>query len=438
MTGPSRYNVPRQWLPFLGPKLGLATGLYHLAADPDDFDLHQVFPTVTAVARLLGHQHALNPRAGGAGTRLEDAMNRAMGELLERYAFFAYDGTSQVLLSYRELIERGCRPVPFENLVPFSREQYRSESFPYAEFTEATRAVWVEGTNLLDGLPSFVPGQLVSVSYFHSTEEIPQCFYPTSSGCAVATSVDEALLKGLLELIERDAVMIRWYARLPPPMLDLDPTDLMGEPPGLQTHRLEIRFHDLTLDGDVPVVGVTCVERTGRPCFFILSAASALDVSAAARKALVESGQGRPFVKSMASTSEALLKGAAFCDFESNLRFYAEPSNARYVEWFLQNKSLSTRKFPTAIQVKDPLKSLTALLDCCADMAVTPIAFDMTTPEMQDSGLFACRVFVPELVPLCVPSAPFLGHVRLARFIASSKQQGKFESIPEWVPHPFP
>jgi len=436
MTDRSRYNVPRQWLPFLGPKLGLAKGLYHLAADPDDFDLHQVFPTLASVGRLLGHRHELDPRAGGAGVTVEDAINRAMGELLERYAFFAYDGASRILLSYRELVERGYRSVPFENFVPFSREQYRSESFPFAEFTQATRVVWVEGTNLLDGLPSFVPGELLSLSYFSHDENLP-CFYPTSSGCAVATSVEEALLKGLLESIERDAVMIRWYARIPPPMLDLDPTDLLGVPPGLQTHNLEIRFHDLTVDGEVPVVGVTCVERTGRSCFFILSAASALHVSAAARKALVEGGQGRPFVKSMVGTSEAPLEGAVFGDFESNLRFYAEPSNARYVEWFLQNTSLSARKFPSAPDGKKPLESLRALLDRCVTMAITPIAFDMTTSEMEETGLFACRVFVPELVPLCVPSTPFLGHPRLARFIGSCKPSTS-TCIPDWVPHPFP
>lgn len=432
-----RYNVPHRWLPFLGPKLGLAKALYHLAADPDDFDLHQVFPTLTSVGRLLGHEHALDPRAGGAGIRLQDAVNRAMGELLERYAFFVYEGTSPVLLSHRELVERGYRSVPFENFVPFSPEQYRSKNFPFSEFTQTSQILWVEGTNLLDGLPSFVPAELLSLSYFSHDEKLP-CFYPTSSGCAVATSVEEALLRGLLESIERDPVMIRWYARIPPPLLDLDPTEVLGEPPGRQTHRLEIRFHDLTLDGDVPVVGVTCVERTGRSCFFILSAASALTVSAAARKALIENGQGRPFVKSIVGTSEAPLEGAAFSDFESNLRFYAEPSNARYIEWFLQNTSLSTREFSGAGDAQKPLESLRALLDRCSAMAITPIAFDMTTSEMRDAGLFACRVLVPELVPLCVPSAPFFGHPRLARFIASRGLESTFPGIPDWVPHPFP
>ena len=62
----------------------------------------------------------------------------------------------------------------------------------------------------------------------------------------------------------------------------------------------------MTVDGDVPVVGVTCIERTGRPCFFILGTAAALDhISRAARKALVEAGQGRPYLKFLANLGGA-------------------------------------------------------------------------------------------------------------------------------------
>jgi ribosomal protein S12 methylthiotransferase accessory factor len=438
MTAPSSCGIPDRWLRFLGPKLGLAKGLRCLAIDPDDFDLHHVIPVVTSLARLLGRQHAFDPRAGGAGCSLEDAINRAMGELLERYACFAYDGINRTVSSYAEMIKRGNRPIPLEYLLQFSPEQYRANGFPYVEFTEATRVEWFEGTNLLDGRASCVPGQLVSLGYRPSSEEIPPCFYPTSSGCAVATSVEEALLKGILESIERDAVMIRWYSRLPPPLLGIDPMDLLEECLGLQTQGLEIRFHDLTVDGEVPIVAVTCIERTGRRCFFLLSAACALDIPTAARKALVEVGQGRPFIKSLAGKSEAAPEDAAFNNFDSNVRFYGESSNARYAEWFVQNTSLSTRDFATAPNAKKPVESLRFLLNRCVTMGVTPIAFDMTTPEMQDTGLFACRVLVPELVPLGVPSAPFLGHPRLARFIASNKTDSVATYIPDWVPHPFP
>ena len=140
----------------------------------------------------------------------------------------------------------------------------------------------------------------------------------------------------------------------------------------------------------------------------------------------------------LVNRSAAPGRDAAFNDFDTNLRFFAEPANAKYVEWFFRNKTVSERRYSPMPDASDAAARLRALLQRCAAMSLTPIAFDMTTPEMEDHALFACRVFVPELVPLCIPSAPFLGHPRLSRFIAEAKREGLAESIPDWVPHPFP
>ena len=438
MRSRSKSAIPQQWWPFVGRKLGLAKGLSRLSVDPEDFELHHVVPKTTSFGRLLGDTRELDPRAGGAGVRLEDAINRAMGEVLERYASLAFKGTSRIVSSHRALHSRGGSVVPFEALALFSREQLVTRAFHYREFTEDTPVGWLEGTDLLSGSAIYVPGQLVSLGYIPGPGEAPTCFYSTSSGCALATSVEGAVLAGLLECFERDAMMIRWYARLPPPVLDLSGEDLLGKAMGSQTQRLEIRFHDMTLDGEVPVVGVTCVERTGRSCFFVIGAASAVDTFTAARKALVEAGQGRPFIKFLANVGEAPRAGAVFNDFDSNCRFFAEPSNSCYANWFLQNETFSKRDCSVVNCKKDPAELLSVLLDRCLGMAITPIAFDLTTPELGDHGLFACKVFVPELVPLCVPSAPFFGHPRLARFIAAAEQDGSAACIPAWVPHPFP
>ena len=436
-TGP-RHSIPRRWLPFVGRKLGMVKSLFDLTIDPDDFDLHHVFPTPTSLGSLLGRGGGFEARAGGVGIRLDDAIDRAMGELLERYASLAFDGGDRIVSSYAALRSEGRRVVPFETLVPFSREQRLAPGFPYAEFNEDTPIGWIEGINLIDGSPILMPGRLISFGYIPGRDEVSPCFYPTSSGCAAGASLAGALLSGLLESIERDAIMVRWYARLAPPLLEIEAADLLGASLGLQTDGLEVRFHDLTVDGDVPVVGVTCVERTGRPCFFLLSAATGLDVRTAARKALLEAGQGRPFIKMLVNVSPAPGRDAAFNDFDTNLRFFAEPTNAKYVEWFFRNKAVSERRYPPMPDASDAAARLRALLQRCAAMSLTPIAFDMTTPEMEDHGLSACRVFVPELVQLCIPSAPFLGHPRLARFIAAAKREGRAESIPGWVPHPFP
>jgi ribosomal protein S12 methylthiotransferase accessory factor len=432
----SQPSIPPKWLPFVGNRLGIVKRLSVLSIDPEDLGLHHVFPSTTSLARLLNDTRQFEPRAGGAGICLSDAVNRAVGELLERFASLAYEGTAKIVSSYSGLECGGVRTVPFEALTLFTREQLLIPGFPYTEFTENTPVGWFEGTDLTSDSPIYVPGQLLSLGYAPSPEEVSTCFYSTSSGCALGTSAEGALLAGLLECIERDAVMMRWYARLAPAMLDLDPKYFLGAMQ-LPSQRLEIRFHDMTVDGEVPVVGATCIERTGRPCFFILGCAAALDTLAAARKALVEAGQGRPYVKFLGSRDDPPSAADDFTDFDSNVRFFGEPSNGRYAEWFSENTCPSTRHLPVPRE-SSPAELCRLLLDRCSKMGLTPIAFDMTTPELLDSGLFVCRVFVPELVPLCVPFAPFLGHVRLARYIAESERDGLAASVPAWIPHPFP
>ncbi|MGH7156305.1 MAG: YcaO-like family protein, partial [Acetobacteraceae bacterium] len=164
--------------------MGLAKSLSALSVDPDDFDLHQVFPTATSLARLLGYAGELEPRAGGVGRRLGDAINRAMGELLERYASLACDGTGRIVSSYKELTGQDHRAIPFDALVLFSREQYQTQGFAYAEVTQDTPLGWLEGTDLTDGSSIHVPGQLVSLGYLLGPGEVGPCFYATSSGCA--------------------------------------------------------------------------------------------------------------------------------------------------------------------------------------------------------------------------------------------------------------
>jgi ribosomal protein S12 methylthiotransferase accessory factor len=430
--------LPPMWLPFFGNRMGIVKQLYSPVVDPEDFDLHHCFPTTTVVAALIGDTREFQPRAGGVGLSLQDGANRAMGECLERYASLAYDGGGRIVSSYANLERLGKRSVSFEMLTLFSREQLQAQGFSYAEFTESTQVGWFEGIDLTNGAALYVPGQLLSLGYAPSADEISPCFYATSSGCALATTAEGALLGGLLECIERDAMVMRWYARVAPPRLNFSVDELLPRTLGLPGKALEICFFDMTVDGDVPVVGVTCIERTSRPCFFVIGCAAALDTVTAARKALLEVGQGRPFIKFLANRDNAPNDGDTFNGFDSNARFYAEPTNGRYVEWFTQNASVSSRSIRPAPNSNDPTELFGLLLDRCAATGLTPIAFDMTTPELREHGLFVCRVFVPELVPLCVPAAPFFGHPRLARYIAEAKRAGIAASVPAWVPHPFP
>ena len=49
----------------------------------------------------------------------------------------------------------------------------------------------------------------------------PAAFHADSNGCAAGNTLEEAIVQGFLELVERDAYAIWWYNRLQRPELDL-------------------------------------------------------------------------------------------------------------------------------------------------------------------------------------------------------------------------
>jgi oxazoline/thiazoline synthase len=86
------------------------------------------------------------------------------------------------------------------------------------------------------------------------------------NGHAAGNCVEEAILQGFLELVERDAVAIWWYNRLRQPAVDLDDFDVGGDGfgAGLRAHYRALGYAlwvlDLTTDLGVPVF-VALAER---------------------------------------------------------------------------------------------------------------------------------------------------------------------------------
>src|SRR4029079_2166886 len=98
----------------------------------------------------------------------------------------------------------------------FSTERQPSRVFPCTRFTQSTRLSFVEGFALDDGRPAFLPAQLV---YLHYGRSEPPIGYPTSNGLACGPTLAEAVLAALLEVVERDAMMLVWANRLSLPEL---------------------------------------------------------------------------------------------------------------------------------------------------------------------------------------------------------------------------
>ena len=90
--------------------------------------------------------------------------------------------------------------------------------------------------------------------------------HATSSGLACAATLEEAILVGLLELVERDAFMLVWHDRLSLPLLDWSGDEAIAriDERYFAPSRLRYSAVDLSVFFGVPtVLGVVHGPRRG-------------------------------------------------------------------------------------------------------------------------------------------------------------------------------
>jgi ribosomal protein S12 methylthiotransferase accessory factor len=230
--------------------------------------------------------------AAGKGWTEPAAKAAAIGEAVERYCASHWDPAHTFVAP---LAGVGMPAITPADCVLFSPEQYARPDWDYAAWAPETEVTWIRGAGLPDGDPVALPAGLV---YLHFPTPRPQdLFAPaTSNGLAAGPDLDGAVLGGLCELIERDALMIAWMNRLPAVELALDGS--AGVAGSLRRHYalLGVTLRAFALPTDLPATVIMAIafdETPGRPAN-VVGMGCHPDPGTALTKAAFELCQARP------------------------------------------------------------------------------------------------------------------------------------------------
>lgn len=222
--------------------------------------------------------------SGGKGATDVDARVSALCEAMERVSA-GHRGTEPERFASQE--ELGDSAVPPNDILCFSDNQYArrdalNDTGPPGfhwipePYRSSGRISWTAVRSLVSGACRLVPSAAVYLGFQGAGSEHCRA---DSNGLAAGNCVEEAILQGFLELVERDAVAIWWYNRLRRPGVDLesfhDPWIEAAERHHTRIGR-ELWALDITAD-------------LGIPCFAAFSAKPAEPTSAWSSR----SGMGR-------------------------------------------------------------------------------------------------------------------------------------------------
>lgn len=378
-------------------KTGVLTGLYQSRLDSrEDPGIFFVHVEETNLEPLVGHAvDDLN--AGGKEMVARDSALAALGEAAERYCFHFTANEPDAEATHDELVAAGERVVEHDYLRFLDDEQYAAAALAGEPFRRDTTVHWSAGTNLLTGEPTYLPTQLV----FDPIEgEYPIYFTATTNGMATGTSLRMALRNGIEELIERDGFMRAWCTQRAPSRVDLRNFPEVRELKESRFESAALDYHLLMYDNPTEVTAVACtiVNRRDEAPNFVLGGSAALSPKEAMVDAMVEASQAWH-----SQIMDDLLEGNDGPDEVNTLKdgvgYYAQPENFEDVAFLLDGDTVVPEP-----RDDDAPDGLAGLLDALAAADVTPVAIDLTRPDVRELGWRVTKVFVPELVALSLPA----------------------------------
>ncbi len=208
-----------------------------------------------------------------SGKGASDIQARASGlcEGLERYSGVYRGDEHRRRSSARRL---GASAVSLESCLLFSERQYRERDASNARKShynfvpvplDPDREIeWTPVWSLTRNEPRYLP---TAFCYFNAPlpDGEPFCI-GDSNGNAAGNTLEEAVLQGFLELVERDAVALWWYNRVQRPGVDLES---FADPyldrvrTYLRDQGRELWVIDLTSDLGIPVFAALSRETNG-------------------------------------------------------------------------------------------------------------------------------------------------------------------------------
>ena len=229
-TVSSRSTVAR-FRKHVSPLTGVVTRLERIEVDLPMNTNYYAAHNFSAPAQNVDQLRAgLTGGSFGKGSTAEQGEASALMEAIERYSGIFQGDEIRMTRRFTDF-------APDDAILPndillFSDAQSHSTSHPTAEehdhhtqmappaFDRSARLEWSPVWSLRDKRFKYIPTSLL---YFFYSGPAP--FQADSNGCAAGNTLEEAIVQGFLELVERDSYAIWWYNRLRRPEVDLSQFD---------------------------------------------------------------------------------------------------------------------------------------------------------------------------------------------------------------------
>ena len=399
--GGHRSQPPEQVLEayqhLVSPVTGVIKEIGRDRRGPTFFNAFRSGPNLATGARTLRSlKSALRVENGGKGSTPLHAEVSALCEALERYSGNFQGDEERISGSLRSLGERAMHPNRcqlYHERQFAGRAAWNAEHSPFqfvcAPFDEDAVIDWTPVWSLTEQRHRLLPTNLL---YFGApVRPGPLYARADSNGNAAGSSLEDAVLQGLLELVERDAVALWWYNRTRAPGVDLD---AFADPWIDELREVyaeidrEVWVLDVTADLTIPTMVALSRWTHGRHEGIMFGFGAHLDPSVALRRALTEMNQLMPAIVTAGAD------GRYDCDDDPDAARWLRHATVANQPYLMPDPAVRPRRpadygYRPTRDLRDDVDAVRVKLDA---IGLELLVLDQTRPDIE---LPVVKVIVP-------------------------------------------
>jgi ribosomal protein S12 methylthiotransferase accessory factor len=255
-----------------------------------------------------------------------------------------------------------------------------------------------------------------------------------------------------LEIVERDAFLLTWYAKLP--LHRLDPRTAHDKELLLMIDRMravagyELFLFNSTMEHGIPSIWATAKNRKNTGANLICAAGAHPDPVRAAKSAIFELAAHAGYLDEMVETrreefGEMLEDPDLVSEMQDHAFLYAIPETEERLQ-FLLKPDRPLRSFAEEFRERTPDLDLTEDLKTMIQefrrLQLDVIVVNQTTPEVLRNGLHCVKVIIPGMLPMTFghPFKRLTGLDRLRRVPEELGFSTRLLTDEDLNPHPHP
>lgn len=330
--------------------------------------------------------------SAGTSIYLEEAINRCIGEAIERYCSSTYFLSDKAYFRNVDESKGFARCAECEN----APDSFKPNGIH--EKIEHTQVI-----KLVDSSIDYLPYETVHLGFLKKDSK--KLFTsPISTGCSFFTNKETAIMKGILEVIERDAMMRWWYLNFPDTRcIDLHEIiffDIQERVKRISQKNIVIYLFEISQFQQFPVV--FCLLKSEEFPYACFGASCDTNIKRAIIKALDEAMSIRTMARWKGRNEDIDTTNFEWItQLTDHMELYANWKDAPII-----NK-ISTSLSENTVSIADYQESynsvtfddLKIIARELADLGFDIFYKDLTLPEISSLG-YVVRVVIPQMIPL--------------------------------------